>query len=180
MPVLEPAFWRGPLKPWERRILMHGGCGQVEDGVCVPGLTFEPVGCTADVEAAMCRASRQQHDAASHLVLSVYVACKEHAAGKRGCLLAVPMSADHLPCMFCHAACLHAACCCSQTRQAQHINMPRNREGFGQIAHGEPGILCAGGAQRGGLPPRAEHLPAGALITQAVPAQMTCTASCAF
>ena len=60
-----------------------GRGGQVEDGVSVPGLTLEPVACTTDVEAAMCRASRQQHNAASHLVLSVYVACKERAAGER-------------------------------------------------------------------------------------------------
>ena len=54
---------------------------QVEDGVCVPGLTIKQFASTADVEALMCSASAQQHAASSHLVLSVYVACKDHTTG---------------------------------------------------------------------------------------------------
>ena len=55
---------------------------QVEDGVCVPGLTIKQFASTADVEALMCSASAQQHAASSHLVLSVYVACKDHTTGE--------------------------------------------------------------------------------------------------
>lgn len=55
---------------------------QVEDGVCVPGLTIKQFASTADVEALMCSASAQQHPASSHLVLSVYVACKDHTTGE--------------------------------------------------------------------------------------------------
>lgn len=54
---------------------------QVEDGVCVPGLSIKQIASTADVEAVMDSASAQQHSAASHLVLSVYVACKERTTG---------------------------------------------------------------------------------------------------
>lgn len=54
---------------------------QVEDGVCVPGLTIKQFASTADVEALMCSASAQQHAASSHLVLSVYVACKDITTG---------------------------------------------------------------------------------------------------
>ncbi|CAL8462832.1 g2366 [Coccomyxa elongata] len=53
----------------------------VEDGVCVPGLSIKQIASTADVEAVMCSASAQQHSATSHLVLSVYVACKDRTTG---------------------------------------------------------------------------------------------------
>ena len=57
---------------------------QVEDGVSVPGLTIKQFASTADVEALMCSAAAQQHAASSHLVLSVYVACKDHITGELG------------------------------------------------------------------------------------------------
>ena len=57
------------------------GLKQVEDGACVPGLTIRPFASTADVEALMCSASATQHAAGSHLVLSVYAACKDHTTG---------------------------------------------------------------------------------------------------
>ena len=57
------------------------GLKQVEDGACVPGLTIRPFASTADVEALMCSASATQHAASSHLVLSVYAACKDHTTG---------------------------------------------------------------------------------------------------
>ena len=47
----------------------------------MPGLTIKQFASTADVEALMCSASAQQHAASSHLVLSVYVACKDHTTG---------------------------------------------------------------------------------------------------
>ena len=50
--------------------------------MCVPGLTIKQFASTADVEALMCSASAQQHAASSHLVLSVYVACKDHTTGE--------------------------------------------------------------------------------------------------
>ncbi|KAK9907558.1 hypothetical protein WJX75_005941 [Coccomyxa subellipsoidea] len=53
----------------------------VEDGVCVPGLSIKQIASTANVEAVMCSASAQQHSSASHLVLSVYVACKDRTTG---------------------------------------------------------------------------------------------------
>ncbi|BDA50927.1 probable Kinesin-like protein KIFC3 at C-terminar half [Coccomyxa sp. Obi] len=53
----------------------------VEDGVCVPGLSIKQIASTADVEAVMCSASAQQHSSTSHLVLSVYVACKDRTTG---------------------------------------------------------------------------------------------------
>ena len=49
--------------------------------MCVPGLTIRQFASTANVEALMCSASAQQHAASSHLVLSVYVACKDHTTG---------------------------------------------------------------------------------------------------
>jgi hypothetical protein len=55
---------------------------QVKDGVCVPGLTIKQFASTADVEALMCSASAQQHPASSHLVLSVYIASKDHTTGE--------------------------------------------------------------------------------------------------
>ena len=58
------------------------GVAQVEDGVCVPGLSIKQIASTADVEAVMCSASAQQHSATSHLVLSVYVACKDRTTGE--------------------------------------------------------------------------------------------------
>ncbi len=48
----------------------------------MPGLTIKQFASTADVEALMCSASAQQHQASSHLVLSVYVACKDHTTGE--------------------------------------------------------------------------------------------------
>ena len=47
----------------------------------MPGLTIRPFASTADVEALMCSASATQHTASSHLVLSVYAACKDHTTG---------------------------------------------------------------------------------------------------
>ena len=47
----------------------------------MPGLTIRPFASTADVEALMCSASATQHAASSHLVLSVYAACKDHTTG---------------------------------------------------------------------------------------------------
>ena len=62
-------------------VICLGGLEQVEDGACVPGLTIKPFASTADVEALMCSASATQHAAGSHLVLSVYAACKDHTTG---------------------------------------------------------------------------------------------------
>ena len=59
---------------------------QVEDGVCVPGLTIKQIASTADVEAVMCSASAQQHSSSSHLVLSVYVAIKDSSTGAASAL----------------------------------------------------------------------------------------------
>ena len=62
-------------------MIFLGGLKQVEDGACVPGLTIRPFASTADVEALMCSASATQHAASSHLILSVYAACKDHTTG---------------------------------------------------------------------------------------------------
>lgn len=80
---------------------MHA-CRQVEDGVCVPGLTIKPVTCTADVEVVMRSAAAQQHAEASHLVLSVYVACKERATG--GVLRGSGLPPGALGLVFLHGA----------------------------------------------------------------------------
>lgn len=69
-----------PHNPGPEAMLLGGA--QVEDGVCVPGLSIKQIASTADVEAVMCSASAQQHSATSHLVLSVYVACKDRTTGK--------------------------------------------------------------------------------------------------
>ncbi len=66
---------------------------QVEDGVCVPGLSIKQIASTADVEAVMCSASAQQHSATSHLVLSVYVACKDRTTGESQSLCHFSLSA---------------------------------------------------------------------------------------
>ena len=75
--------WRRSMQAPNSYSLMPylSGLKQVEDGACVPGLTIRPFASTADVEALMCSASATQHAASSHLVLSVYAACKDHTTG---------------------------------------------------------------------------------------------------
>ena len=70
--------------------------------MCVPGLTIKPITCTADVEAVMRSAAQQQHAEASHLVLSVYVACKERGTG--GALGFTRVQASHCCCLHARPA----------------------------------------------------------------------------
>ena len=159
----------------------------------MPGLTLKQFASTADVEALMCSASAQQHAASSHLVLSVYVACKDNTTGdtnlsehsKAGAwdCRAMKQRIEASP-LTLHPKCRKGRMPCTQLGPCPDVHhlgaTSRQQIGFQsrpeltfclmrrcdrarKAAPGEPGCSRGGRARGRPLPSRPQHLPAGEL-----------------